>query len=68
MALADVFDALISSRQYKQAWSFVEARELIAKERGGHFDPDVVEAFIATQEEFCAITRRFNSTFKFLPL
>ncbi len=46
MALADVFDALISVRVYKPAMSFDEAREIITQGRGTHFDPDVVDAFL----------------------
>ena len=59
MALADVFDALITSRLYKKAWSFEEARDLIAQERGGHFDPDVADAFLSQTEEFTAIAGRY---------
>jgi putative two-component system response regulator len=46
MALADVYDALTSKRVYKEAYSFEEAGEQIRSERGKHFDPDVVDAFI----------------------
>ena len=58
MALADVFDALISVRVYKKAWSFEAARAHICSQRGSHFDPDVVDAFEAGFDEFCAIARR----------
>jgi putative two-component system response regulator len=59
MALADVFDALISRRFYKWPWSFVAAREMIAQERGQHFDPDVVDAFLARFDDFEAAARRY---------
>lgn len=59
MALADVFDALICNRQYKKPWTFEEAKELILQERGGHFDPDVVDAFISRFDEFTAIADRY---------
>jgi putative two-component system response regulator len=45
MALADVYDALISKRCYKPAFSHEKAASLIRKGCGGHFDPDVVDAF-----------------------
>lgn len=46
VALADVFDALISDRPYKSAWTIEAAVEYIEKERGGHFDPGLVDAFL----------------------
>jgi len=52
MALADVFDALISKRAYKVPMSFDEAVEIIAAGKGGHFDPDIVDAFLNGIEEF----------------
>ncbi len=59
MALADVFDALISVRVYKPAMSYEEARDLIVAGRGKHFDPDVVDAFAANYENFVAIAERY---------
>jgi putative two-component system response regulator len=58
MALADVFDALISARVYKKAFTFDEARELMAEQRSKHFDPDLLDAFLAGFDEFCDIARR----------
>lgn len=55
MAIADVFDALISPRVYKPAMSFEEARQVIEDGRGRHFDPDVATAFLDGFEEFVAI-------------
>jgi CHASE2 domain-containing sensor protein len=46
-AVCDVFDALVSDRPYKRAWSVVEAREEIRAQSGRHFDPDLVERFLA---------------------
>ena len=46
VAIADVFDALISSRPYKDAWEVGKAVEYIKSEAGEHFDPDVVNAFV----------------------
>ena len=60
MALADVFDALISVRVYKPAMSYAEARDLIAAERGKHFDPDVADAFLAGFDAFVAIAQAYQ--------
>ena len=46
VAIADVFDALISERPYKKAWSVEEAVTLIRSEAGRHFEPRLVELFI----------------------
>ncbi|MBK1612756.1 two-component system response regulator [Rubrivivax gelatinosus] len=59
MALADVFDALINKRCYKQAWSHEAARDEILKGRGSHFDPEVVAAFERCYDEFCRIAQTF---------
>ncbi len=55
MAVADVYDALISPRVYKPALSHEEAVAIIRQGSGGQFDPGVVEAFLALAEEFKAI-------------
>jgi putative two-component system response regulator len=52
MALADVYDALISQRVYKPAMSHGEASLMIIGGRGTQFDPDVVDAFVAVQDTF----------------
>jgi len=59
MALADVYDALISRRVYKENMSHEQAVAIIVAGRGKHFDPDVVDAFLAIQDEFKAIAARF---------
>ena len=59
MALADVFDALICRRVYKPAFPIEEARAIIESERGKHFDPDVVDAFLASFPIFSDIARRY---------
>ncbi|MCR5639788.1 MAG: HD domain-containing protein [Lachnospiraceae bacterium] len=51
MAVADVFDALISKRCYKGPYTFEEAMKIIRKDAGSHFDPKVAEAFLAAEEE-----------------
>ncbi|EHA1125374.1 HD domain-containing protein, partial [Vibrio navarrensis] len=60
MALADVYDALISKRVYKPAFSHEKAREIILEGRGKHFDPQVVDAFLAVEQDFCAIAARYK--------
>lgn len=59
MAVADVYDALISRRVYKPAYSHEVAVDIIRAGRGNHFDPDLVDAFLELSEEFRAIARRF---------
>jgi putative two-component system response regulator len=60
MAVADVYDALISRRVYKDPMSHEQAFAHIMKGRGRHFDPDIVDAFVARQDEFRAIAARFS--------
>lgn len=55
MAMADVFDALISPRVYKPAFNFAEARDEIIAMRGGAFEPDMCDVFLANYEQFVAI-------------
>ena len=59
MAVADVYDALISRRVYKEAYPHEEAVAMIREGRGTHFDPDLTDAFLAISEEFRAIAQRF---------
>jgi len=59
MAIADVFDALISRRPYKEAFPLNTARTLIAAGRGQHFDPDITDAFLAGIDDFAAIAARY---------
>ena len=62
MALADVFDALISRRVYKEPMPADKATALIIEGRGTHFDPDVVDAFVAQREHFIAIAQRHSDS------
>ncbi len=59
MAVADVYDALISRRVYKTAFAEAEAVAAIRAGSGSHFDPEVVEAFLRVQGEFGAIAKRY---------
>ena len=59
-AVGDVFDALISKRPYKRAWTVDEARKVIQKSSGSHFDPMVVEALNESWDEFMDIQKEFT--------
>ena len=60
MALADVYDALISKRVYKAPMPHDEAVAIIMKGKGQHFDPEVLEAFLEVQDKFAAIASQFG--------
>ncbi|MCW4332108.1 MAG: response regulator [Candidatus Thiodiazotropha endolucinida] len=51
VAIADVFDALVTDRPYKKSWPMEKAIEYISEERGKHFDPDCAEAFLSELQE-----------------
>jgi HD-GYP domain-containing protein (c-di-GMP phosphodiesterase class II) len=52
IAVADVYDALTTKRFYKKAYSHEKAKAMIIRLKGKHFDPEIVEAFIAIEAEF----------------
>lgn len=60
MALADVYDALISRRVYKEPYPHEEAMRIIADGRGSHFDPALVDTFLVIHEQFREIAARFR--------
>jgi len=60
MALADFFDALMSKRVYKAAWGFEDVVSEIVSQRGAHFDPLVVDAFMMEKAGFLAIHAKFK--------
>ena len=62
VALADVYDALISNKIYRQGMAHDAAVGVIFGERGQHFDPDVVDAFMELTVEFEDVARRFADT------
>lgn len=59
MAVADVYDALVSQRVYKKGMSHEQATQIIREGRGKHFDPDIVDAFLALSDVFQGIAARF---------
>ena len=60
MAVADVFDALVSRRSYKAPFPFEKAMAIIREESGTHFDPTVAEAFLNAEEEVRRIEKEFS--------
>ncbi len=62
MAIADVYDALVSSRVYKPPFSHEKAVEMIKDNSGSQFDPDIVQAFLKITDEFAKILRNFSDS------
>jgi putative two-component system response regulator len=57
MAIADVYDALVSVRPYKKAFSTDEARQIIEGGGGTHFDPLLVQVFSRVSDKFATVAR-----------
>ncbi len=62
VALADVYDALVSPRVYKRPMTRKQAREIILEGAGQHFDPTIVLAFLDCESEFIEITERLHAS------
>ena len=62
MAVADVYDALISRRVYKEGMPHAQAVAIIRDGRGTHFDPDMVDAFLELEDAFQDIAAQFRDT------
>jgi putative two-component system response regulator len=62
MAVADVYDALISKRVYKDGMSHEKAMTIMIEGRGTHFDADILDAFVAIADEFVSIAKQFADT------
>jgi putative two-component system response regulator len=60
VAVADVYDAMTSSRPYKQAFDHQRVKQIIVESAGSHFDPDIVDAFLAAEIEFLRILNEFG--------
>jgi len=60
MAVADVYDALISRRVYKEGVPHEKAVDIIAQSKGTHFDPDIADAFLDIADEFNQIAKRYE--------
>lgn len=59
VSVADVFDALVSRRPYKKAWSPYEAKEEILSQRGKQFDPQIVDLFEANFDKFLEVLKKY---------
>ena len=59
MAVADVYDALISRRVYKEGMPHEKAVQIIIDGRGQHFDPDIADAFVALAGSFNEVAQRY---------
>ena len=59
MAVADVFDALVSRRSYKEPFAFDKAMEIIEEGSGNHFDPRIVKAFFEAKDEVKEVSEKF---------
>ena len=68
VTLADVFDALMSKRAYKHAWSLDEVMEYIEAHNGSMFDPECVEALKQNLDGFMAIREQYNDDVKPQPM
>jgi putative two-component system response regulator len=62
MAIADVYDALICRRVYKEGMPHEKAVGIIIESKGSHFDPDMVDAFVEIADEFIQIAKRYEDT------
>ncbi|MGI2176624.1 HD domain-containing phosphohydrolase [Shewanella frigidimarina] len=60
VAIADVFDALSSTRPYKKSFSEEKTFAIIREGSGSHFDPDIVDAFFAVQKEILTIKKKYS--------
>ena len=63
LAIADVFDALVSDRCYKKAWELDKAINLIKEERAQHFDPNLVDIFVDHLDDFIHIKEKYKDEF-----
>ena len=60
MTVADVYDALISRRVYKESFDLDVTIKIMKEGRGTHFDPDMIDAFLEIKDEFENIAESFN--------
>lgn len=60
MAIADVFDALVSKRCYKESFTYEDSFKIIKKESGTHFDPKIVEVFMDMRDDISSISESWS--------
>lgn len=65
LAIADVFDALVSDRCYKKAWEIDRVFKLFNEERGEHFDPELTDLFINDFDKFVEIKDKYHDKFSY---
>jgi HD-GYP domain-containing protein (c-di-GMP phosphodiesterase class II) len=61
LAVVDVYDALVASRPYRRPMPHEQAVDVIRAQRGTHFDPDVVDAFVAAERDIEALSKTLSS-------
>lgn len=59
VAIADVYDALSSQRVYKEPWDQEQVLDQLRKERGKHFDPEMIDAFFIALDSIKAVGKRY---------
>lgn len=64
MGIIDVYDALMNKRVYKPSFEFSETISIMEKEKGEHFDPEILEAFFEIKEEIAEISIKYNQEFE----
>ena len=64
MGIIDVYDALMNKRVYKPSFEFSETINIMEKEKGEHFDPEILEAFFEIKEEIAEISIKYNQEFE----
>ena len=62
MAIADVYDALVSERPYKKPFTHEQAVEIIKNDSGTHFDPEIIEVFITVENLFKSVKTELNKS------
>lgn len=60
VAVADVYDALRSKRPYKESWPHLKAVNEIVNEKGEHFDPEIINAFISQADKFHMVSKSYH--------
>ena len=60
MAIADVYDALTTKRAYKEAFSHEKAKQIIIEGKSIHFDPDIVDIFLAVEKRFIQLKNKLS--------
>ena len=60
VSIADVFDALVSDRVYKKAYSFEKSFDIVVNQSGDFFDPEIIDAFVSIKKKIKAVHRRIS--------